>query len=433
MDMCLNMLRSKVACRDGIIKFLYSLIGNASEPIPESIFLYGHVATGKTLIVNELLNYLEYNFSTINCIEHPNGRHMYEYILTDLASYKLSSSDAFKVYQKCDNFLNFVYHLRSIAEADDRPIFVVLDKCERMRDMDINLLPAFLRLRELSGVNVCTILVSDVIWEKYYPKTGMPEPIKIHFSQYTREELAQILFMHKPDGYGDAFYKNYLNLFLSVFFRFCRDLNELRYMARINYAKYVEPIESGRCDVNDVNALWRNISGVFKTNLEVIYLRVSTDDFVERTQLSREIESTTKLALSFELPYYGKYLLIAAYLASYNPPKEDKRLFMKQSGKTKKRSKPSKKAVVMTTQSGPKNFPMDRMIAIFCAILDEKVDLNATLLAQIPTMCQLGLLVPVGDNLDEPKFKCCVSYDFVTVISKTVGFSVKNYLYDFIH
>lgn len=433
---CLSLLKNEILCRDNIMRNLYSLIGRADEPLPESLFLYGHVATGKSLIISKMLEHImPNNHSIINCIEHPNGRHIYEYILLDLASGKLSSSDSYKVNNKCDNFLGFVSQLKSFALEDARPIFIVFDKCDRMRDMDANILPSFLRLRELSGVNVCTIFISDIVWEKYHVKMGMLEPIKIHFPQYTRDELAQILYLYKPDNYyGEAFYKNYLNLFLSVFFRFCRDLNELRYMARINFSKYIEPIETGICNENDIGALWRNISNVLKTNLEVIYLRVSSDDFVQRTQLSREIESTTRLALSFELPYYAKFLLIAAYLASYNPAKEDKRLFVKQSGKTKKRKTASKKAQVMNTHSGPKNFPLDRMLAIFCAIVDENVDLNANLLAQIPTMCQLGLLANVGDsNLDEPKFKCCVSYDFVTVISKTVSFTIKNYLYDFIH
>ena len=433
MDLFLSLMKSEILCRDSIIKLLYSLLGTPNDPLPENLFLYGHVATGKSLIIEKLLNHLKYNRSIINCIEHPNTRHVYEYILEDLSPNKLPSSDSLKVYKKCDNFLNFLSHLKSIAALDDRPMIIILDKCDRMRDMDVNILPAFLRLRELSGVNVTTIFISDIVWEKYSPKIGIPEPIKIHFPQYNRDEFAKLLFLYKPDGYGDAFYKNYLNLFLSVFFRFCRDLNELRFMARINFAKYIEPIESGQCDEKNAAALWRNISNVLKANLEVIYLRVSTEDFVQRTQLSEEIESTTKLALSFELPYYAKFLLIAAYLASYNPVKEDKRLFMKQSGKIKKR-KPSKKAVVLNTHSGPKAFPLDRMLAIFCAIIEEKVDLNASLLSQIPTMCQLGLMTTVGDkNLDEPKYKCCVSYDFITVISKTVGFSVKNYLYDFIH
>jgi origin recognition complex subunit 5 len=32
---------------------------------------------------------------------------------------------------------------------------------------------------------------------------------------------------------------------------------------------------------------------------------------------------------SLELPYYSKYLLLAAYIASYNPAKTDKRFFSK--------------------------------------------------------------------------------------------------------
>lgn len=38
-----------------------------------------------------------------------------------------------------------------------------------------------------------------------------------------------------------------------------------------------------------------------------------------------------------ELPFYTKYLLIAAYLASHNDAKIDKRLFVKNHGKQKKR------------------------------------------------------------------------------------------------
>lgn len=38
-----------------------------------------------------------------------------------------------------------------------------------------------------------------------------------------------------------------------------------------------------------------------------------------------------------ELPYYTKFLLIAAYLASHNDAKIDKRLFVKHHGKQRKR------------------------------------------------------------------------------------------------
>jgi len=238
--------------------------------------------------------------------------------------------------------------------------------------------------------------------------------------------------LEKPANYDTDFYRNYLNLFLSLFFRFCRDLNELRHMAKINFAKYIEPVESKRIKPDNVAALWRNISPILKSNLEIIYLRVSTGDFLQPDhQMSREIESTTKLALSFELPFYAKYMLIAAYLASHNPAKYDKHIFMKRSSKRRKTVRSMKKMGEISAQKKSRVFTISRMLAIFCAVLDEKVDINANLLAQISTMCQLGLLSTAGDNvtqLDEPKFKCCASYEFIVVVAKTIGFDIKNYL-----
>lgn len=50
-------------------------------------------------------------------------------------------------------------------------------------------------------------------------------------------------------------------------------------------------------------------------------------------------QSIRNFAQSLELPFYAKYLLIAAFLASYNSAKEDKRLYVKNHGKQRKRMK----------------------------------------------------------------------------------------------
>ena len=48
------------------------------------------------------------------------------------------------------------------------------------------------------------------------------------------------------------------------------------------------------------------------------------------------------LKLALELPFFSKYLLIAAYLASNNPSRTDRRFFCKKScGKMSKRAKTS--------------------------------------------------------------------------------------------
>ncbi|XP_076161798.1 protein SDA1 homolog isoform X2 [Ptiloglossa arizonensis] len=264
MEKYLESVKGKIICRKSIVKQLYSLIGYSDEPMPYSIFVYGHIATGKSLIVENMLSYLKYNIAIINCIEHVNSRHIFDYILSDLSLNVTNFTVNTKLQHNCDNITDFIISLKEVSLNDSRPIVIVFDKCEKLRDINASLLPAFSRLKELSNVNVCVIFISGIVWEKFCVKIGMYEPIKVHFPQYVRNEFAEILFLCKQCNYEDTFYKNYLNLFLSVFFRFCRDLNELRYMAKINFSKYIQPIEINGSKTVDTAILWRNISAIFK-------------------------------------------------------------------------------------------------------------------------------------------------------------------------
>ena len=44
-------------------------------------------------------------------------------------------------------------------------VIIALKNAERLRDMDGNLLPGFLRLRELTRLPVCVLLISKIAWE----------------------------------------------------------------------------------------------------------------------------------------------------------------------------------------------------------------------------------------------------------------------------
>lgn len=90
----------------------------------------------------------------------------------------------------------------------------------------------------------------------------------------------------------------------------------------------------------------------------------------------------------------------------------------------------------MSTQLGPKSFPIDRLMAIFYAILDEKVPLTCNLMAQIPSLVHLKLLnfVSGESNIMEgsARLQCIVSHEFILQIGRNVGFNVREYLGDFI-
>lgn len=435
--------------RDKQITQLYNYLGHRNEPLPNSIYIYGGSGTGKTAIVKNLLESLAINHAFVNLIECYSSKILFESILNQLTGFKIDPTKG-QPFTKCDNMMDFVSCLQRYSqETNLNGSIVVLDKSEQLRQMDYNLLPGFLRMRELTGIAITVILLSEIVFEKYYARGNIVQPLKIYFPQYSKDELLNILALDYNSAkiavynnfeqsfeFDETFFKSYLNLFLSVFHRACRDVSELRHMSRINFIEYCRPVVTKELKVTDSMALWRRISPILKNSLEILYLRVQVDPETTQKQTAFSKEN---LAQSLELPFYAKYLLIAAYLASYNPTKEDKKLFMKyQSKKTKTRKEikaNSKVSEKLNTQLGPKAFSLDRLLAIFYAILEDKVGFNNNLLVQVSSLVELQLLTALSDNfaLDGQKYKCIVSFDFIQTISKMVGFNIRKYLCDFSH
>lgn len=459
-------LQAEIPCRENQLNDLLNLLGDCDEPLPCSLFLSGSMGTGKSLCVEAVLRYLGYKYVIIDCIECYSPKIMFEMILSGLTDEELQV--------KCDSLLNLMNALNRLGDSATgyNLIVLVFDRADRLRSMDQSVMSALLRLRELCNLNICTIFVTHLVYDNFYFKMGVREPIAMYFPNYNKEELFKIIFLHQKSFIHyllnnhdvdneirnelekPELFANFLNAFLSVFYRPCRDLIELQHMAKINFVKYCEPIIKHEIQAQDLTKLWRHISPILKTSLELLYLRISTskpskpspgkensDSYEMKSYnfentLKEELTSTKTFAQSFELPYYAKFLLIAAYLASYNPPKEDKRLFMKNHGKQRKRLQQVKaKAKIsekLNTQLGPKVFTLDRLLAIFYAILEEKIGLTSNLLAQIATLVELKLIAGSKEiDLDVSKYKCIVGYDFISAVAQTVGFNVRKYLYDF--
>ncbi|KAK9889673.1 hypothetical protein WA026_007052 [Henosepilachna vigintioctopunctata] len=433
---------------------LYNLIGRPDERYATSIFIYGGTSVGKTSITKSLLRKLNMKHAFVNLTECYSSKLLYENILNKLSDHKIDPLTG-QPYAKCDNMMDFVYYLQEIhAEMNLDGSVIVLDRAEKLRSMEFNLLPVFLRFREICKINITVLFISELIFEKFYGRAGLVEPIRVHFPQYNKEELLNILsedihyarqaILNDFDeliDFDENFYRNYVNLFLSMFYRVCRDLSELRYMARINFVKYSEPIMNKETSIDDSMTLWRKVAPALKSSLEVLYLRIADDKTHSETakQSSSSTFSKQNVARTLELPFYAKYLLIAAFLASYNPAKEDKRMFVKNHGKkVKSKSDIKKKSKVseqLNTQLGPKPFTLDRLLAIFYSILDENIGFNNNLLVQLSSLVELQLLSSLSDNfvLDGRKYKCNVNFDFIQTISKMVGFNIRKYLSDFSH
>ncbi|EDW27339.1 GL21237 [Drosophila persimilis] len=448
-------------CREGAIKTLGELIGDSREDYPSALYLFGHSGTGKTALTRTFLRECSrqqgVRIAQLNAIECYTTKIMLENMLDTLAPRQCTEESV-----RADNMLEFVEQLRRWHDQGGRSqsFLIAVDNAERLRDMDANVLPVLLRLQQLTSLNLCVILLSQIPFEKFYNKTGLTEVISIHLAQYNKAETQRILGSdffqvrgHLLEQFSkdaqrlaiceaaltEDFYSNYLNLFLSVFYKACRDVPELQLTARKCFSIYLEPVLDGTVESTDVSRLWRHIAGPLRSALTQIYMRTEKPPEEQEGSAPIEDQSVRKLAQSLELPYYAKYLLIAAFLASHNSANQDKRLFVKHHGKQRKRMQTvnarAKTTEKMSTTLGPKSFTIDRLLAIFYAILEEKVGLTCNLLSQISTLVHLKLLSFVSGEQNimdgSARLQCTVGLEFVLYIGKVVGFNVRQYLCDF--
>ena len=112
------------------------------------------------------------------------------------------------------------------------------------------------------------------------------------------------------------------------------------------------------------------------------YLRLAVNDLHLR-QVSMHSESQKKVY--FDLPYYTKFLLIASFLASFNPAKFDMRFFSRsREDKVIKRQVNSRKKDNVRQQlQGPKIFHLERMLGIFYNIIDSNIQDSICIMQQV--------------------------------------------------
>ena len=90
---------------------------------------------------------------------------------------------------------------------------------------------------------------------------------------------------------------------------------------------------SSSCSVSEleVRKLWRHIQPFFRGLMSRVFLREVSSTQFEQVKSGGSHASLGGVVSSLELPYHSKYLLLSAYIASYNPAKTDRRFFSKVS------------------------------------------------------------------------------------------------------
>ncbi|XP_063227743.1 origin recognition complex subunit 5 [Bacillus rossius redtenbacheri] len=419
-------LSSTNPCRESEIDTLMGLL--VMHYMPSSIFIYGHTATGKTHTVKNILQELNYANAYVNCIECYSPKLMYQQILHDL--FDDPEQSILDSIFTCDNMMDFVTHLEQNASCErifKEPYVIVFDNCENLRNMDGTFLSAVLRLQEFTKLNLCVILIAGISWDKFYSKVNCEVPIIVHFRQYTKDELLELLLLdvNADPRIPRHLYRAFLQLVLAVCCRYCCSLVELRHVARTTYRKLCDPAEECAPESLDVKKMWVKIKPHLEASVNKLYMRAAGEWDSGPARCDQN-----QLAVSLNLPYFTKYMLIAAYLASYNPAASDKRMFVKHHGKERKRlQRPRKGSAIGRNLRQPDSFTSDRLLAIYYSIVEDKVGLSTALLAQISTLVKLRLLIQDNEDCLTSTYRCAVSLDFITAIGRNVDFNVLKYLY----
>jgi len=144
--------------------------------------------------------------------------------------------------------------------------------------------------------------------------------------------------------------------------------------------------------------------------------------------------------VTHELPYYSRWILCAAYLASFNPARLDPVHFMK-SAERKRRKKgggtaagrQAKHRKIPRHLLAPGAFALDRLFAILHAILPHDLVPTVDVYTQVATLGSLRLLVRsgiYGSDVLEPgsKWKVNFGWDYANKLARDLNFDITDYV-----
>lgn len=311
--------------------------------------------------------------------------------------------------------------------ADEEPKMVLLvERAERLKDNLPDLIVPLTRLAELSQVKITTIFLSSARWEDIKPPLGAsPDPYFIDIDPPSKQDTVDsLLFEFRSTSAAQAragtqdksyhpsllpLYEQYVEHVYNVCSLYTTDIQELQYIAAARWPGFVKPVLQEQSDANgdgdpDPDGTYNELTlpasdgrmrllkfftPSLTAALDELHPRLTNatdwalanDPDMPAPEDARCQTNTEGSIIVDHLPRMSKFILLAAFLASTNPAKSDVRMFGRGADKQKRRRRKSaspKKAGAQTTVAkvsqrllGPVVFPLDRLLAILGALLEE--------------------------------------------------------------
>jgi origin recognition complex subunit 5 len=267
-----------------------------------------------------------------------------------------------------------------------------------------------------------------------------------------------------------------------------RDLEEIRLMACCVWYPFIEPLLLGAVEVTKTQALLSRSSYLFRDALTRLHTReicptewviqmvnrVKTETQANSNQITT-IHNSSSLAKSIAIPLIPSFLLLASFLASYNPARLDVSYFVRDEsallpeandqrtkGLSKKRKRITRRKGAgggsgqnRQEMLGPKTFALDRLLSIFQSLMTEagpevpgwmgeeesqvksdwwEVKSKSTAVMEATnTLIRMGFLVrtSAAERLEGTTLlRTNVTFEAISQVSRRVKFDLQEWLWD---
>lgn len=348
------------------------------------------------------------------------------------------------------------------------PHFLILDRIDHLPDNPFDLITCLVRLNELTTeiTNFCPVFIVSSLEPRALVTTHIPH---VMFPQYLRDETIHILTSTEPclemcrlpeSVLADTnqrlqFWKSYCNVLISALSSYTgSDLRLIKETAKKIWPAFIAPIISGKYKVTEFLPIYRENQDLFNSETAVSDKLISTSLIAPPLSSSRPSSSASSGLLqqpppqptvSNELPLQSKFIICAAYLASYNPPRFDIRFFSRaKEARAKRRDTGRRKLLkINPRQLAAPTFDLERMLAILHAIApstglecftdepEKAFPSNIDIGVQIATLTELKLIVRTSssDPLDSrTRWKINASFGLVQKLAKDIQLELNAFL-----
>ncbi|KAF3002923.1 hypothetical protein E8E13_002962 [Curvularia kusanoi] len=376
-DEIIAQLTDDFACRDQQIQHLTALY-TAHLPSPSIANVHGLTATGKSSILRAYFQLAQIPHTFVNVRECITTRHLLESIVAaslDALEEALDEKVDRRPYARTENLSALCVNLQKMLEGRSKFV-LVLDAIDKLREGGGTLIASLCRLGEIIPHLAIIVTTTLPISPALRHSSSIPY---INFPPYTRQQLLAILaqtppkvFMTPPSAEKFPDYTPDLaaeddawlwNRFLGAVYDSLskhtgRDLLSFRAIALRLWRPFVAPVVSGEFGTRDFSRLMVNRRHLFQGE-EAVLDRIIAPPVAAANGVNEAAAQVKRKAVPGivqSLPFYTSHLLIAAYLASYNPARTDVTYFMKHSDKRKnKRRAPSAASLSTTSKGGVKH------------------------------------------------------------------------------